>query len=219
MMRKTPLVIAFVVSLVLAGCASAPKKDLTAFRADAPRSILVIPPLNKSVEVSASDYMLTTIPLPIGEHGYYVFPSHVVKRLLEDDGLSDADLVHSADTKKLCGLFGADAVLYPSIEQWDAKYLVFSTQVTVGVEYRLKSCKTGTLLWGDKRAMVYVPQSQNTGSPLGNLIVMLVNAAATKAAPNYMPLARQLNTEAFAYPEGAGFPAGPYSPNFGKDVE
>jgi hypothetical protein len=204
--------------LLLGGCATAPKKDLTAFRSDAPRSILVVPPLNKSCEVSAGDYLLTTIPIPVAEHGYYIFPSHVVKRLLEDDGLSDAALVHGADTRKLCNLFGADAVLYPTIEQWDAKYMVFSTQVTVGVDYTVKSCKTGDVIWNDKRIKVYVPQNQNTGNPLANLIVMAVSAAMTKAAPNYMPLARELNQEAFKYP-GPGFPAGPYHPDYGKDEE
>jgi hypothetical protein len=44
----------------------------------------------------------------------------------------------------------------------------------------------------------------------------VVNAAVAKAAPNYMPLARQANGRALAYP-GPGFPAGPHHPDHGKD--
>jgi hypothetical protein len=34
---------------------------------------------------------------------------------METDGLADAAMVHSADTMKICNLFGADSVLYASI--------------------------------------------------------------------------------------------------------
>jgi hypothetical protein len=210
------LAAAFVAALLSAGCATAPKKDYAAFRSENPRSILAVPVVNKSVEVTAADLFLSTLTVPLAERGYYVFPVDVVKHLLEDDGLSDSALVHSADTRKLCNLFGADSVLYVSIDQWDAKYMVLSTQVTVSFEYTLKGCKTGDAIWNNKQTMVYAPQSQSTGSPLGDLIAMAVNAAATKVAPNYIPLARQANAKVFAYP-GPGIPAGPYHPEYLKD--
>jgi hypothetical protein len=210
------LAAAFIAALLSAGCATAPKKDYTAFRSENPRSILAVPVVNKSVEVTAADLFLSTLTVPLAERGYYVFPVDVVKHLLEDDGLSDPDLVHSSDTRKLCNLFGADSVLYVAIERWDAKYMVLSTQVTVSFDYTLKGCKTSDTVWNQKQTMVYSPQSQNTGHPLGNLIAMAVNAAITKAAPNYMPLARQANGMVFAYP-GPGVPAGPYHPQYLKD--
>ena len=39
---------------------------------------------------------------------------------------------------------------------------------------------------------------------------MAINAAVTKAAPNYIPLAKQANAKAFKYP-GPGIPPGPYA--------
>lgn len=207
----------FLAALLSAGCAtSPPKKDYTAFRSENPRSILAVPVVNKSVEVSAADLFLSTLTVPLAERGYYVFPVDVVKHLLDDDGLSDANLVHSADTRKLCNLFGADSVLYVSIERWDAKYMLVQTTVTVSFDYTLKGCKTGDAIWNNKQTMVYSPQSQNTGNVWANLIVMAANAAMTKAAPNYMPLARQANGTVFAYP-GPGIPAGPYRPEYLKD--
>ncbi len=208
--------VALLAALLAAGCATAPKKDYTAFRSENPRSILAVPVVNKSVEVTAADLFLSTLTVPLAERGYYVFPVDVVKHLLEDDGLADADLVHAADTRKLCNMFGADSVLYVSIERWDAKYMLVQTTVTVSFDYTLKGCKTGDAIWNNKQTMVYQPQAQNAGHPLANLVVMAVQAAMTKAAPNYMPLARQANGTVFAYP-GPGIPAGPYRPEYLKD--
>jgi hypothetical protein len=95
------------------GCATAPpRKDYTQFRPSDPKTILVVPAVNRSVEVNAPDYFLSTIVRPLAERGYYVFPVNVVKRVLEDDGLADANLVHNADPTRLGELFGADAILY-----------------------------------------------------------------------------------------------------------
>jgi hypothetical protein len=219
MNRKPVAVFVSILALLaVSGCATAPKKDFTAFQAENPRSVLVIPVVNKTVEVNAADYFLSTLSIPLAERGYYVFPVDVVKHLLENDGLADSAMVHGADTMKLCNLFGADSVLYASIERWDAQYLVLTTQVTVAFDYTIKGCKTGDVLWNQKQTMVYAPQNQNTGSPIANLVVMAISAAMTRAAPNYMPLARQANGMAFKYPEGPGFPAGPYHPDHLKDL-
>jgi len=220
-MRRSalPFLAAILAATVFQGCATAPKpKDYSAFRAASPRSILIVPVVNRSVDVNAPDYFLSTLSIPVAERGYYVFPVNMVKQLLQENGMSDADLVHQAAPVKLCSLFGADSVLYVSIERWDAKYMVLTTQVTVDFDYKLRDCKTGDLLWAERKGMVYSPQqSQSGGSPLANLISMAVSAAVAKAAPNYMPMAHQVNGQVFAYPNGPGLPAGPYLPEFQKD--
>lgn len=207
-MKKVAISALLAVSL-LAGCAHTPK-DLTKFRAASPHSILVVPVINESVEVTAPDYFLSTVSVPLAEKGYYVFPVNLVKRMLEDEGLSDANLVHSASAPKICKLFGSDSVLYVRIKEWNAKYWLLSTTVNVKLDYAIKDCKTGETIWDHEQVMTYAPHNSSTGNPFGDLIVMAVNAAVTKAAPNYVPLARQANTLAF-YKEGVGFPAGPYA--------
>ena len=192
----------------MTGWATTPK-DYTKFNASRPNSILIVPIVNKSVEVTAADYCLSTITIPLAEQGYYVFPVNLVKRMLEDDGLSDSTLVHNASVEKLTNLFGADAVLYVTINQWDAQYMVLTTQVSVDLGYVIKDGKTGDTLWEHNEKMVYVPQNSGGGG-IGGLIVMAINAAVTKAAPNYVPLARQANKKAFTYP-GPGIPPGPYA--------
>ncbi|GAB6084052.1 DUF799 domain-containing protein [Desulfuromonas carbonis] len=202
----------FLTIMILSGCAVHQPKDYTKFNNSKPKSILIVPVVNNSAEVTAPDYFLSTITIPLAERGYYVFPVNLVKRLLEDDGLSDANLVHSAPVERLCKLFGSDAVLYVNINRWDAKYMVLSTQVTVDLTYTIKGAETGETLWEHNQNMVYVPQNNSSGNPFADLIIMAINAAVTKAAPNYVPLARQANNATFAYP-GPGIPPGPYALN------
>ena len=157
------------VALALGGCVAPPTKpDFTLFRSESPRSILVVPAINKSVDVNAPDYFLATISEPLAERGYYVFPVNMVKSVLSDDGLSDADLVHNGDPHRLGDLFGADAVMYISIERWDARYVVLSTSVTVELTYSIKSTHTGAELWKNHQMLVYTPQ-QNQGGLAGLL--------------------------------------------------
>lgn len=216
MMRwlRLSLVAALVtVSAAVAGCATAPaSKDYSAFAAERPRSILVVPALNNTLNVPAPDFFLSTISRPFAERGYYVFPAHMVQRIMEDDGLGDAGLIHSAQTSRLGRLFGCDAALFVTIQQWDSKYVILATQTTVRFDYALKSCKSDSTIWEDTQTMVYSPQANSSGgNPIAALIAQAIVAAVEKAAPNYMPLTIQANALAAGTP-GRGLPAGPYLP-------
>ena len=201
---------------MLGACAGAPKHyDYAHFRAEAPRSILVVPVTNKSVDVNAPDYFLATIATPLAERGYYVFPVNMVKSVLSDDGLSDANLVHAGDPRRLGELFGADAVMYITIERWDARYAVLSTAVTVELTYTIKSAHSGQDLWSNHQHVVYQPRANGNG--LAGLLANAIVAAIEKAAPNYIPLAHQANNAAINV-KSTGLPAGPYDGLFGKDT-
>ena len=205
--------------LALVGCAAVPQKfDYAKFRSADPHSVLIVPVVNKSLNVDAPDYFLSSISLPIAERGYYVFPVNLVKQVMADDGLSDADMVHANDPVRLAGLFGADSVLYVSIDRWDAKYAVLATTVTVQLSYELKSGRTGEVLWSNQQTLAYSPQGNSSGNPLADLIAAAITAAVQKAAPNYMPLARQANAQAIYVP-GQGLPAGPHDGQYQKDAQ
>lgn len=196
-------------SVFLSGCATQkPAKDLSAFNAAAPRSILVVPVVNKSLEVDASNYLLSTLSVPLAEKGYYVFPVNTAKMVLEQEGYYEGEQVHSQAPEQLAKLFGADAVLYVTINRWDAQYALLTTTVTVELDYRMHA-KDGASIWTATQRMQYQPQSSNAGHPLATLIAAAVNAALTRAAPNYMPLARQANWQVFVLGPDA-VPNGPY---------
>lgn len=197
---------------LLSSCVMPPQEegyDYTAFRTADPRSILIVPVVNNTVDVDASDYFLAAISQPVAERGYYVFPVNMVKRVMEEDGLADANMVHSADPTRLAELFGADAVLYVSVERWDAQYALLVTTVTVEFSYVLKGGDTGEELWRTDQKFVYQSEGGGSGNGIADLVIMLVDAALTKASPNYMPLARQANASAVLETHH-GLPAGPY---------
>lgn len=195
----------------LAGCATGVSVNDQPSRLEvaAPRSILIVPVENQSLNVDAPNYLLSTLTIPLAEKGYYVFPVNTVKVVLEQEGLYEPERVRQVTPTQLANMFGADAVLYAKISRWDAQYAVLATTVTVALDYRLVS-KTGEELWTAHKQVRYQPQNQNSGNPLADLIVAAVAAAVTRAAPNYMPLARQANNAVFLS-DNTAWPPGPYA--------
>jgi hypothetical protein len=196
-------------ALLLTGCATqAVKKDMSAFEAAKPRSVLVVPVVNRSLDVDAPNYVLATLPVPLAEKGYYVFPVNTAKMVLEQEGFYEGDRIHEQPTSTLAKLFDADAVLYVTINRWDAQYAFITTTVTVDFNYRMVS-KDGTEIWSEKKQMRYQPENNNSGPPLAVLISAVVNAAVARAAPNYMPLTQQANQQVFVLGPNP-IPNGPY---------
>jgi len=197
-------------AFALSACTTAVQHaDYSQFREADPHSILILPALNQTVSIEAPEFFLSTVSRPFAERGYYTFPAHMVKRMLEEEGLSDTLLIYDADASNMGRLFNCDIALYITIDRWDSKYLVLSTTTTVEFTYELKSCSTGESLWMNHQVLAYTPDSNSSGNAIADLLVMAVTAAIEKAAPNYIPLAQQANLQASSLP-GRGIPAGPY---------
>ncbi len=194
----------------LNGCATVQQPyDFTEFRKAPPRSILIVPVVNRSLDVDASNYVLSTLTVPLAELGYYVFPVNTVKVVLEQEGLYEPEQVRRMEAAQLASLFGADAVLYVTINRWDAQYVVISTNVTVEFDYELTR-KDGTRIWHANKRMQYSPQQSQQGHPLAMLIAAAISAAVTRVAPNYLPLTQQANSQVFII-EPTKLPPGPYA--------
>lgn len=221
MIHKFPLarLMAFAFLLIsLAACQTTNKDmDFSAFRQADPHSILIVPIVNNSVEVDAPDLFLSTLSRYIAERGYYVFPVNLVKQVMEEDGMGDANLVHSSDPTRLGELFGSDSILYVTIHTWNTTYAILASQVSVELEYVLKDTRSGQTLWSNKQTRIWTPQNQQMGHPLLTLIAAAVQAAVVKAAPDYIPLAKQANFAAFNQVK-QGVPAGPYHPQYQNDM-
>src|SRR5690606_13444840 len=65
------------VSLFATGCATQTPYDYTNFMESRPSSILVLPPLNMSPDILATDSVLSQVTLPLAESGYYVYRSSI----------------------------------------------------------------------------------------------------------------------------------------------
>lgn len=199
-----------ITTLLITGCATQEPYDWSAFDTIKPKSILILPVLNNTVDVDAPLYALSTLAVPLGEKGYYAFPINTVKTTLEQEGLYEGEAIKMLGTPTLASMFGADSVLYVEINKWDAQYAILSTTVTVSIDYTLEEPE-GRQIWSESVTMKYTPQNNNSsGNPLADLIAAAIVAGMERAAPNYIPLMNQANQQAFITGPRA-LPAGPYA--------
>jgi len=106
--------------------------------------------------------------------------------------------------------FGADAVLFVNITEWDTNYYVIGGNVAVAVAFVLKSTVTGETLWAyNARRQIDTSGNSNSG---GGLIGAIIETAVKTAVQDYMPVARQVNGIAVS-----SMPFGRYHPQYDQD--
>ena len=194
--------------LFFSGCTTVPKKDYTAFRQSNPRSILVLPPINESNEIIAPYSLLTTVTRPLSELGYYVVPVVLADHLLKENGLVLPAEMHQAPLEKLRSVFGADAVLYITIEKYGSKYQLLASNTMVFARAKLLDTRTGTELWQGRANATYGGQS--------GLIEALVEQVLNKLVDQAHNVAAMASFQLVTLP-GQGLLKGPRHPEFGKE--
>jgi hypothetical protein len=212
----------FVLGLVFlflsTACVSIPKPDYSKFFDHHPRSILVVPPINKTTAVDAPGMFTTTISKPFAEKGYYIFPVFLTRDILIDMGLSDEGLISQVPPHRFRETFGADAVLFVTITAWTTTYVLLSSAVTVEATYKLVDTDSGEVIWQTTQKAVQDSSGGGGGGGglIGALVAAAVKAALTAMITDYRPLARQANTLAVTQ-RRAGLPAGPYLTDYKND--
>ncbi|MGJ0638855.1 DUF799 domain-containing protein [Xenorhabdus bovienii] len=171
--------IAALLLLTLTGCVQQKPYDYTALRESQPKSILVLPAVNKSVEIQAGGSLISQVTYPLAESGYYVFPVAVVEETFRQNGVTEAQDIQNISYKKLHDIFGADAALYLDITQYGTQYLVISSDTRVSAAARLVDLRSGKQLWS---GMATASSTENDNSSSGGLIGMLVSAAISQIA-------------------------------------
>ena len=194
--------------LWFSGCATVPPKDYSRLRASQPRSILVLPPANQTTEINATYGMLAASTRPLTELGYYVFPVAVVDLYMKENGLSVADEMHAVPLDKLREVFGADAVLYITVEAYGSKYQVIASNTYVHARAQLVDSTDGTELWAGRVELVYSGSS--------GLIEALVEQVINKLVDQTKAVADMAAVQLYSLP-GQGLLKGPHHPQFGTD--
>lgn len=179
---------------LLTACATRPY-DYRAYLAHMPRSILVLPPVNDSLEPQASNAFLATVTRPLAERGYYVFPVAVVDAYMRQNGRPTPADMHAVDPHKLQEVFGADAALYIHIKDWGTSYQVLNSTSRVVTECRLVDLRSGTVLWAGSG--VAVASSGGGGGLVGALAGALVNQVVTSVHDPCPDLPCRANDELF----------------------
>lgn len=221
-MPRAGLKLLFLVCLVgvVAGCASTTTQpyDYTAYRQHLPRSILVLPPVNNSPDVSATYSVLSHLTYPLAESGYYVFPVALVDETFKQNGLTVAADIHAVPLTKLRDIFGADAALYVTITEYGAVYTVLNSAAVVTATAKLVDLKTGTLLW---QGAASASSAENQGSSNHGLAGMLISALIHQIANNVTDASHQVagvtSRRLLFARQPDGMLHGPRSPAFGKD--
>ncbi|MCG3463683.1 DUF799 domain-containing protein [Xenorhabdus bovienii] len=171
--------IAALLLLTLTGCVQQKPYDYTALRESQPKSILVLPAVNKSVEIQAGGSLISQVTYPLAESGYYVFPVAVVEETFRQNGVTEAQDIQNISYKKLHDIFGADAALYLDITQYGTQYLVISSDTRVSAAARLVDLRSGKQLWSGTAT---ASSTENDNHSSGGLIGMLVSAAISQIA-------------------------------------
>jgi len=210
MMRRLGLI---ALTLLLASCA-APQGDVdyTAFRASKPASILVLPPLNASVEPDAVAAVLAQATLPLAESGYYVVPVAVMNEAFHQNGVTEAGDAHALPAQRLREIFGADAALYMTVEDYGASYAVLQSSVKVSLSATLLDLRTGARLWSGAKTMESGKSSSS--SLLGMLISAAVNQVVNSLNDSSYTLAGDVSQQLLRAGTPGAMLYGPRSPHY-----
>ncbi|MGV8001448.1 DUF799 domain-containing protein [Photorhabdus temperata subsp. temperata] len=178
-MNRILVALSLLAALVLTGCAKTTPYDYTAFKESKPKSILVLPAVNKSVEVKAGHSLISQVTYPLAESGYYVFPVAVVEETFQQNGVTVAQDVQNISYKKLHDIFGADSALYLDIEEYGTQYQVINSDTRVTASAKLVDLRSGKQLWNG-RAIASSTENQNNSN--SSLIGILVSAVVSQIA-------------------------------------
>lgn len=201
--------------LLLSGCTPKTITKSEAFPRmyeEQPRSLLVLPPINESTDATAKEYYATTVEVPLGLNGYYVFPYELTSEILKQEGVYDTELLYNTPLEKFNEYFGADAVLFTRIKKWDVAYMVVGSTLTVSIEAEIKSTKTSQQLWKYTGTVVVDLSGGDTGGGVIGLLLKVAVAAVNTAMADYVVHARQVNGQIIQT-----MPVGSYHPLHGKD--
>lgn len=202
--------------LLLSACAiNNTPPDFTAFKKSDPKTILILPPVNDTVEVGAEDSVYSATFIPVANAGYYPIPVTVTKELFKANGLTEAEEIKNIPLSKLREVFGADAVLYLTVDNFGSKYQIIQSHTKVSISGHLVDARNGETLWMG----IGTAEQVSGGTGLGALIGALVAQAIGSASNLSHTLSLQAGFDLInpRRIDKRGWIFGPHSPNYRKD--
>jgi len=209
---KFKLIAIMAFTLLMIGCAEVETK-MQAYPkmyspTEKPVSMLVVPVINKTTAAEASDLINATLTVPFADSGYYVLPISIVSDIFKREGIVEGSQILGLPASVFKTNFGADSVLYITINKWDTNYIVIAANVTVGMSYVLVSTADNSVLWSYDQEIAVSTSPQSSGFILLDIVQTAINTALT----DYIPIARQVNAAAVVT-----IPYGKYHPQVGQD--
>lgn len=212
------ILIAAALAILASGCATQAPYDYSAFKQSRPRSIVVLPPINKSPEVAATYSVLSYATLPLAEAGYYVMPVTLVAQAFKENGMTEPSDMHGTSHEKLRQIFGADAALYITISKYGAVYRVVNSESVVAAQANLVDLKTGKTIWtGAAQASSAEGDNNRSAGLAALLITAIIKQVVASTFDQSHQIAGTATSRLLAPGPNGGLLYGPRSPNFGKD--
>ena len=209
---KFKLIAIMAFTLLMIGCAEVETK-IQAYPkmyspTEKPISMLVVPVINKTTAAEAGDLINATLTVPFADSGYYVLPISIVSDIFKREGIVEGSQILGLPASVFKTNFGADSVLYITINKWDTNYIVIAANVTVGMSYVLVSTADNSVLWSYDQEIAVSTSPESSGFILLDIVQTAINTALT----DYIPIARQVNAAAVVT-----IPYGKYHPQVGLD--
>lgn len=185
-------------------------KQYAAMYEEKPLTIAIMPPINQTTHAEAKDFFYTTMYMPLCEKGYYVFSPYLTMEMFQQESAYNAEQFIDADLSIFQKVLGADAAMFTIIKDWRRSNL--GGMLTVDIEYRLRSTKTGQTLY-QKEGKIKVDTRISGGSDGLGILVGMIATAVNTAVTDKVIAGRKCN--AFVLTD---MPAGKYSPVYEKDA-
>lgn len=218
-MKLASLIAGTILCTGLFGCAAQqPNMDYSAFMESNPHSIVVLMPTSVSTDINAAPAVLASAVLPLAEAGYYVFPVTMVNDTFRYNGLTEAEEIRNVPVRRLKEVFGADAVMYLTVNDYQTHYTVLDSYTQVSVNAVLRDTSNGRVLW--EGTATTNNKSGGTGNILGDLVAGLVKKIVNEATSQGFEIAKSNSYTLFStdeYVQRNPLLNGPYSKEYRQD--
>ena len=205
-------VILALLTLLMSSCAQQVTTRLAQYPKmydEKPLAIVVMPPINQTNFVEAKDYFYTTLYAPLCEKGYYVYSPMMVMEMSQAESAYDAEQFIEADLSQFRNVLGADAAMFTIIKSWKRNKI--GGKLTAGVEYILRSTKTGETIY-HREGLISVDTSIHTGGGGFGALADLVATAIATAATDKVVAGRACTVYVLS-----DMPEGKYGTRFDQD--
>lgn len=169
-----------------------------------PLTLLVMPPINNTVNVDAKELLYTSISKPLAEAGYYVISPYLGMAILKAESAYDAELFRESSLTMFRTYFGADAVIFSEINKWEKGL----SSIRAGIRYFIRDARSGEIIF-DRTCDMKVNIGSSSSGWLG-----LITSAVETALTDHIIAARKANAYIFN-----DMPRGKYDAQYMKDMD
>lgn len=183
---RQPILFAMLLSIAGLNCASGPDAILQPdYATRVPRIVVVTPPKNDTVDLDAPALVHQRTINEVGWKGYGTFSHPDTMARLLTKNIKEGGQIDSMTAAQLGEMFGADAILYVNITDFETTTLVAYTQISVGAQFRLVDAKTNQKLWECEHVAsdTTIAAGRNWGEALAKGLVDTAVAALTPYEP------------------------------------